>query len=174
MRSYGIALAALVFGLVANTAFAQKAGKTSDTEAFIKKSMISNEFEVQSSKVAADKATNPELQKFAKQMVEDHTAIGAGLKEALNLAKVKSPREAQKLDEKHQKMMKKLMNAKGDQFNQAYKTMQEQAHTEAVKHFESYAQKGDNEKLREFASAVLPTLQKHLTEIKNIVVERPS
>ncbi len=174
MRKFIVSLAALAFSFAAATAFAQDAKKATDAKTFVTKAAQSNQFEIESSKIALEKATNAQLQQFAKQMIDDHTAVGKKMKEVLQQADMKMPEEAQKLDEKHQEMLQKLKSASGDKFNSTYKQQQEQAHETAIQLFETYAEEGDNQQLQQFASSVLPTLKQHRDQLQGIELRQAS
>lgn len=146
---------------------AQQGQKATDAKSFVKQAMVSNQFEIESSKLALEKATDPQLQQFAKQMIDEHQAVGKKLKETLQKAKVEAP-DKQALDQKHEGMIEKLEKAKGPEFNRSYRQMQVQAHESAVNLFQSYAEGGDNKQLQQFAAATLPNLKKHLQQIESI------
>ncbi|WP_347137459.1 DUF4142 domain-containing protein [Paracoccus sp. SSK6] len=131
--------------------------------AFVEKAATSNMFEIQSSQMAQDKATDPALKEFAAQMITDHEKAGADLKAAAGDIPV--PTE---LAPKEAEMMGLLEKAEGAEFDDLYKTMQVRAHTEAVALFQGFAENGDDADLKAFATATLPTLEEHKAHIEQI------
>src|SRR5258705_10199070 len=118
---------ALIGGLFAIQAFAQ-----TSTQDFVTKVAVSDMFEIQSSKLAAQKG-NENVRAFAQQMIKDHTKTSSELKDMVGKAKAKLPSG---LDAEHQKKLDKLQKVEGKQFDTTYASMQVQAHEEAVKLFE--------------------------------------
>ncbi len=152
--------------LAANAAYAK--GATS--EDFVKKASIAGKFEIDSSKLALDKSNRQDVRTFAQRMIDDHTKASDELKETISTANI-NLMPATALDSKHQKMMDKLSNADADKFDKEYIKIQEDAHKEAVKLFDKYSKKGDNEDLRSFAADTLPIMQSHLEHIKKLKSE---
>ncbi|MCO6052014.1 DUF4142 domain-containing protein [Mesorhizobium sp. RP14(2022)] len=167
------ALAALM--LASGAAVAQKAENPDKAEAvykvatpdFAKTVMSSNEFEIQSSKLAEEKAAATDVKEFAKQMIADHTKAGEGLKAALEKSNM-TP-EAPKLSPKHAAMVEQLKAASGEDFQMLYIDMQTQAHMEAVTLFRTYSGSGDDQNVVAFAKKTLPTLEMHLMHVKELV-----
>jgi putative membrane protein len=126
---------------------------------FVKQVAISDMFEIESSKLAAQKA-DAETKKFASKMVADHTKASTELK-----AMVKGLDNAPlptAMDSSHQGKLDKLKGLSGDQFTKQYRADQMAAHKDAVSLFDRYAKGGDNEKLKGWAAKTLPGLQHHL------------
>ena len=169
MRRFAIVLATLALSFAAGSAFAQdQAKKMTDTKTFVRMATSGNQFQIQSSKLALDKAQDKGLQKYAKQMIEDHTAVSDKMKKTLKQANIEMPENAQKLTENHQKMMDKLKQAEGKQFDEAYREAQIKAHDEAIKLHQAYAEGGDNKQLQQLAQSLLPTLKQHREMIDKV------
>lgn len=130
---------------------------------FVAQAASSNTFEILSSQMAEEKATDPALKEFAAQMIADHEKAGADLKAAAGDIPV--PTEPAP---KHADMIGLLENAEGAEFDDLYKNMQVGAHTEAVSLFKTFAEGGDNPELKAFATATLPTLEEHKAHIEQI------
>lgn len=132
---------------------------TQETQQFVSKAAVGDMFEIQSSKMALDKASTDEVEDFAQRIIDDHTKSSNELKSlAKNVQGVEIPTQ---LDAKHKDMVQKLQSASQGQFNQLYRTQQLQAHKEAIQLFQQYAQNGDNAQLRQFAEKTLPKLKQH-------------
>ena len=74
-----------------------------------------------------------------------------------------------KLRLKHQKILDKLNSADaGKDFDKKYISAQLDAHKDTVKLFTKYSKDGKSPELRNFAAKTLPTLQDHLSHIKQL------
>jgi putative membrane protein len=131
---------------------------------FVDKAASGGMFEVDSSKIAQDKSQDQSVKDFAQKMIHDHGAANAKLKTLAGEQKLKVPAE---LDAKHKTDLDALQNAK-DAVDKPYVQMQREAHSDAVKLFESYAKDGDNAQLKAFAQETVPTLKMHKEMIEKI------
>ena len=136
------------------------------SEVFVKTVASSNTFEIQSSELAQQKATDPALKDFAAQMITDHQKAAEGLKAAAGDIPV--PTE---LAPKHAGMVALLDGAEGAEFDRLYKDMQALAHAEAVSLFQTFAQGGDDADLKAFAAETLPTLEQHKAHVAELVAK---
>lgn len=168
----GIALAPLSAAAQDASTSAQQSGTTAaagvnavDTETFVTKVPSSNQFEIEASKLALQKASDDQVKQFAQMMIDDHTKAGDAFMEAVKNAGFTPPGTA--LEERHQQMLETL-SAQDQNFDQAYLQAQVQAHNEAVSLFSAYAQSGDNEPMKAFASETLPTLKQHLAAVEQL------
>lgn len=121
--------------------------------------------EVELSKVAQSKATNPEVKKFADMMVADHTKANAELKAAAAKQNVILPTD---LSGAHRSLLTDLNEAAGADFDRTYVDAMVDAHETDVQLFEDQAEDDDNPDAKAFAAKTLPTLKKHLEMIKGI------
>jgi len=128
------------------------------TDDFVKEVAMSDMFEIQSSELAQQKASNDKTKKFAAQMVADHGKTSSELKSMAPNKSVIPP----KLDSSHQSKLDKLKGLNGDDFTKQYNSTQVSAHKDAVNLFERYAKGGDNAQLKSWASKTLPNLKHHL------------
>lgn len=159
------AIAAAAFMSITSPVFAQ--GTTPSTEEFVTKAGVANAFEMDSSRMAVEKAQDEEVKEYAEMLIADHEKAGEELLSVVDQAGLNTP-VPEGVDAKHKEMIEKLQAASGAEFDQVYIEMQVQAHEEAVELFESYAETGDQELLKEFASSNLPKLQEHLEEAKKL------
>lgn len=167
--------AALAVALISTSAFAQSAGEKTGinsalgiapkTEDFIKEVAMSDMLEIEAAKIAQQKG-NPAEQKFAAQMLTDHTKTSTELK-GLVSGEMKAAIPAS-LDDASQKKLDKLRDAKPEDFAGQYDPMQVSAHKDAVSLFERYAKGGDDAKLKDWAGKTLPALQHHLEMAQDI------
>jgi putative membrane protein len=159
--------------LLAGPALAQSVGEKTGinsvlgisptTPDFVKQAAISDLFEIESSKLAVQKAEGP-VKDFANQMITEHTKTSTELKSAV-ANDPKNPIPAA-MDEAHQERITKLSGLNGAEFTEEYVDMQVDAHQNAVSLFERYAKGGDSESLKAWAGKTLPSLQHHLEMVK--------
>ena len=147
-------------GTVANTA---EAGLTS--QGFANAAAASDRFEIESSKLAASAGTSAAVKSFASKMVTAHTASTAKLKTTaadLNL----TPDDA--LSPEQQQTLDSLKALNGAEFDSAYAAAQVEAHLKALDALNGYAAAGDNQKLKDLASGMVPTVTAHLNMAKGL------
>lgn len=148
---------------------AEKAMHTSSvTQDFVRDATIGGMFEIESSKLALQRATDPEVKSFAEQMIKDHTAASKEMKLAIKRGKIDPTIEPKVLDTEHQQEIDDLKKASEKDFDEDYVDAQEDAHDDAVAAFEKYAKDGDNVALKAFATKTLPTLQLHKKHIEQM------
>lgn len=153
----------------AKNAAAGTAAQEATPQQFVTKAGIGGMFEIEASKLAASKSKNPDIQEFARMMIEDHSKADRELKALVGQGaagqQVKIPA---KLDDQHARKLEQLQAAAGSDFDASYKQMQVDAHREAVALFSSYAKTGDNPELKRWAAATLPTLQQHFVHVQGL------
>ena len=158
-----LAIAALGTAGVFCLAHAENAG----AQAFVSKASIANRFEIDSSRLAVDKAQRNEVKFFAQKMVDDHSRTGDALNTILESSESEA-KPADALDGKHQKLLDKLSSTPNNRFDREYIAAQTHAHKEAVSLFADYAQNGTDPRLKQFAADTLPTLQEHLRHVQKL------
>jgi len=146
------------------------ASKVTPTASFVQEAVVGNLFEVESSKLALERSQSGAIKTFARHMVDDHSAAGVKIADALNDAKVARP--PLKLDARRQSVMDALAPLKGPDFDKVYVDAQHKAHIEAVALFESYAATGEDPHLKAIAIQLLPTLKAHLAQVEKISAPR--
>lgn len=136
------------------------------TADFVKKMAMSDMFEVESGRLAAQRARNPDIKSFGTMMVADHTATSNTLKSVVGSDPTMALPAA--LDQAHQDKLTALRNASADRFDELYLDQQQEAHENALATLQSYAQNGDNERLRQFASETAPKVNQHLQMVRRM------
>jgi putative membrane protein len=121
--------------------------------------------EVQLGQYAAEHAANADVKSFGQRMVKDHTAINAKL---VDLAGDQGVTLPTRLDKKNQKMMDKLTDKKGSDFDTAYMKAMLHDHRKDIDAFEKEAKNTNDGKLKDFVNDALPTLREHLTLAESI------
>lgn len=121
--------------------------------------------EVEMGKLAAAKATNPDVKKFGEMMVTDHSKAN---EELMALAKSKNITLPGAPGADEQKMMADLSKKSGKDFDKAYVDMMVDDHKKDVDKFKDATTKLKDPDLKAFAVKTLPVLQTHLDAINKI------
>jgi len=135
-----------------------------DKASFLKVVTSSTAFEIESSKLAEQKAKDADVKEFAKQMIADHTMAADELKKAAMLGD-----EPSMLSPKHAAMLEILKGASEQDFQPLYIDMQASAHREAVTLFATYSKSGDDPAVKAFAAKTLPKLEMHKMHVTKLV-----
>jgi putative membrane protein len=138
--------------------------KSTDT-AFAMKAAQGGVAEVQMGKMAAEKASSPDVKAFGRQMVDDHTKANDDLNSVAEKKRMTLPAD---MNAHQQDSYSKLRRLSRDEFDRAYVKDMVKDHEEDVKEFQKEAHKGKDEEIKGFASRTLPVLQQHLDKIKSI------
>jgi len=120
--------------------------------------------EVEMGKLAAQKATDPEVKKFGQTMVTEHTAANNELKTLAGKKNVTLPTDLGT----HQSDLDTLKNASGADFDRSYVKLMVNEHENDVEAFQAQADKSADPDVKAFAAKTLPTLKKHLESIRTI------
>jgi putative membrane protein len=140
---------------------------TTTTEGFVQAAAMSDMYEIEAGKIAAERAHSAEIKAFANEMVAAHTKTSATLKAKLAEGNV-SVALPTELDARHKGMIDNLTGAAPEDFDQRYTNQQVNAHEEAVILFRGYSENGENAVLKAAAAETLPLIQQHLEHIKNL------
>lgn len=162
--SLSLLMSSTAFAAMPESADKAAAAMNVDKASFVKVVSSSNAFEIESSKLAEQKAKDADVKEFARQMIADHTMAGEELKKAAKLGD-----EAPKLSPKHAAMLELLKGASEQDFQPLYIDMQASAHMEAVTLFATYAKGGDDAAVKEFAVKTLPKLEMHNMHVMKLV-----
>jgi putative membrane protein len=121
--------------------------------------------EVEMGKMAAQKAQNPELKKFAQMMVTDHTKANNELKSIAAKQKITLPTA---IGRRNRSTIDELNKLSGADFDREYVQAMVDDHETDVQIFEDQSQDDSDAQAKAFAAKTLPVLQKHLEAIKSI------
>ncbi|HEU5080813.1 MAG TPA: DUF4142 domain-containing protein [Opitutaceae bacterium] len=127
---------------------------------FVEKAAKSGMAEVDISKIAAERSTNPQVKEFAQMMVSDHGNANTELTALAGTKGVTLPMDKTNVEKWSQRSAK--------DFDQEYMDKMVKDHEDAVSLFEKEAKNGDDMDLKAFASKTLPTLQAHYAKAKEI------
>jgi putative membrane protein len=121
--------------------------------------------EVAAGKVAAQKATHPEVKKFAEHMVDEHSKM---LEEGSKLAQAKGMKPPSGPDKKHQEAVQKLEKLSGDQFDRQYMQQMVRDHQDALRLAEKAAKDAKDPELKAHAEKGAPHIKEHLAQARKI------
>ncbi|MBX3483968.1 MAG: DUF4142 domain-containing protein [Phenylobacterium sp.] len=158
------ATAAAVGAVAANTI-----GQVS-TDDFVTNAAISDMYEIEAGKIASTKGRSADVKAFGKMMVADHTRMANDMKPLVSAAGKTPPTG---LDERRKGMIDNLNAAKPEDFDNAYLSQQEAAHSEALDLMKGYADKGDDIGLKGAAAKAVPTIQAHLDKVRALQAAGP-
>jgi len=129
-----------------------------DDSKFVIKAAEGGMMEVESSKIAAEHAVNPDVKSFAQKMVEDHSKANSELKALAESKKITIPIA---LTEDTKESLYKLGKEAGSDFDKKYMDMMVDAHNTDVDMFEDASKNSKDADIKSFAAKTLPTLQMH-------------
>jgi putative membrane protein len=122
--------------------------------------------EVELGKLAASKATHPDVKSFGQKMVDDHSKANDQLKSVASQKGISLPTD---LDRKAKSEYNQLDKLSGDEFDRAYVKLMVKDHDKDVSEFRRVSKRATSDPvIRQFASSALPTLEDHLTMAKDL------
>lgn len=132
---------------------------------FMKQAAENGHAEVETSKMALQKASHPEVKKFAQQMVDDHTKANEELMALAKTKGVELPTGPSLVQKGKAKAM--LETAEGEKFDQRYvASMGVDAHEDTLKLFRKAAKDAKDPEVKAWATKTVPALEHHLQMAK--------
>lgn len=128
---------------------------------FANTAAASDKFEIETSRLAATKASSGDVKKFAQEMIAAHTESTAKLKAAAGSA---SPAitPAAELSPAQQQTVDNLAAKSGAEFDTAYAKVQVDGHQATLDTLKAYSASGDVPSLKAFATEAVPIVTGHL------------
>ncbi len=114
--------------------------------------------EVELGRMAADRASDPQVRDFAQRMVDDHTRANDQLE---RIARDRGWMLPQAPDPEHRSEMRRMSTLRGRAFDRAYMRAMTSDHDADVAQFRRYVRNGNDPQLRRWARRTLPTLEEH-------------
>ena len=136
-----------------------------DDATFMMTAASSNMLEIEAGKMAAEKATNPEVKKFAKMMVDHHTKATQEMKPLASQMGVTMPKTLMPM---HKSMLDKLSGKSGTEFDEAYMDLMETAHKMDIAMFEAKSKNATSPSLKALTTKTLPMLRSHHTQADSV------
>jgi len=149
-----VAATAAVF-MLACSAFAANVD-----EQFVMETYGGNQHEIAMGKLAAQKATSPDVKQFGQRMVDDHSKMGSDLTDLarkMNIDVTKAP-SAEDMHKQHAAQFEAL---NGAQWDRAFMDWAAMDHQKDVEAFENQVKSGKNADITAFANKYLPTIREH-------------
>jgi putative membrane protein len=147
---------------------AKKSALSRADEAFVSQAAQNGNAEIQTSKMALEKASDPKVKEFAKQMIDDHTKANEELKTIASSKGVEVPDDPSLLQKG--KAMIMLSTAKDAAFDRRYaESMGVEAHEDNIQLFEKAAGSAEDPEVKAYAQKMLPKLQAHLKMAQELV-----
>ncbi|MBV8978075.1 MAG: DUF4142 domain-containing protein [Alphaproteobacteria bacterium] len=140
---------------------------------FVNSAATSDLYEIEASKLAEQRATDPAVKSFARKMVAAHTGTSDKLKSALSaLNSNVTPPTA--LDNRRQGLIDDLRGARPGEFDRRYLSQQVDAHKEALALMRNYAKNGDQPAIEKLAADTAPVVQSHLEMAQQLLDKHES
>lgn len=131
-----------------------------DDMEFAKMASMGNAAEIKTARLALERSNNPEVKKFAKMIIKDHTKAG---KELQKIAMRHDMSQPNALNEEQMEEYNKLQAATGADFDKMYiEHAGLEDHQKMIELFQNEADNGKDPALKAFAMKTLPTLKEHL------------
>ncbi|QPQ54123.1 DUF4142 domain-containing protein [Allosphingosinicella flava] len=128
----------------------------------------SDMFEIESSRLAQEKAQNADVKSFAAMLVTDHQKSTADLKTAAGQAQPAITVTPQ-MNAEQTANLEALRGASGAEFDRLYLQQQVPAHEKALAMLQGYAASGDVPSLKQHASATTGPVEKHLARARELM-----
>src|SRR4051794_16662979 len=116
-------------------------------KAFVQDAAEGNRAEIELSRVALERASHPEVKKFAQHLIEDHTKVRD---ELAKLAEEKRVKVDGNLSPKHNQALTKMSKLSGSEFDRQYMAAMVDDHVTTVTKFETEARAAQDQELKSF------------------------
>ncbi|MDB5880797.1 MAG: hypothetical protein JWP43_675 [Ramlibacter sp.] len=126
---------------------------------FIQEAAEGGMMEVEAGKLAASKASDPNVKSFGEMLVKDHSAANNELVQLANSKKVELPAGPSHGERKD---VEKLGKASGKDFDKQFAALGVKDHEKDIKKFEKASGKVKDPELKAWIDKTLPTLRQHL------------
>jgi len=139
-------------------------GAPRGVERFVNDVVAGNTAEIELSRIAAERATNPEVKQFAQTMVREHSSAGDALKQVLTQHNIQV---RSVMDEKHRDLSQELTRLQGAEFDHEYMAAMVDDHERMQNLLEGRANERANNQpvenaVNQWAATTLPVVQHHL------------
>jgi putative membrane protein len=138
---------------------------TSQDRAFIMEAAAGGMAEVELGRLATQKASRSEVKAFGQMMIEDHSTANDQL---MKIAQEKGLAAPHALKPEHEALKDRLSTLSGAAFDRAYMREMVKDHQKDVASFRKQSTSASDPEVKQFASSILPTLEKHLERAKEI------
>jgi putative membrane protein len=137
---------------------------TREERGFLQAASSAGMYEVQAGEKALVKSSDQRIKSIAQHMVDDHAKANDQL---AALAKRKGVEVSSIPTADQLKMLARLDDLNGSDFDREYISQQKSAHQGAIDKFQTAANTATDRDIRDWAAQTLPTLREHLQMINN-------
>jgi putative membrane protein len=143
----------------------KKGGLSGQDRKYFQEMAQANMAEVETGKLAQQKAANEDVKQFAQHMVQDH---GKLLQEQQSMAKQKGVSMPKAPKKEHQSALKKLQGASGGEFDRMYMEQMVKDHERTLKMLQDAAKNAKDPAVKQAAEKAAPEVEKHLDMARKI------
>jgi putative membrane protein len=115
--------------------------------------------EVEIGKLAAQKASNPEVKSFANRLVQDHSQANSQLMQIAQQEGIQPPKG---IGKEHRNLRARLEKLNGAAFDHAFVDAQVKDHQQDIQYVQREQDRLQDPQLKSFAQQTMPVLQQHL------------
>lgn len=148
-----------------------KAALSETDQQFIIKASQGNKAEVELGQLAMNKASNPEVKRFAERIVKDHSKANQKLN---SMAKKKGVSIPENLSEEAVQLKNTLTALNGAEFDKQYMSAMVDDHQKDIDEFQNQSQQGQDKDVKHFADQSLPVLKRHLDMAQSLAPKTSS
>ena len=134
-------------------------------QAYVQNAAASDMFEIESSRLALEKATLPSVKTYAQMMIDEHGKSSEELRAAATGAGMSVPAA---LPADKQAKLDSLRGQSGAAFDRQYLAEQRTGHQETLARVNQYLATAQAGPLKDHASKLTGVVQKHLNALENI------
>lgn len=146
----------------------QGAALSNQDQKFVMDAAQSSMMEIETGRLAAQKAANADVKAFGQRMVTDHTQASNRLMQTVADKGVTVPKE---LKTDHRQHVDQLSRLSGAEFDRMYLQHMVKAHDKDVAEFEKQSKNGSDAAVRSFAAQTLPTLREHQRMVRELATK---
>lgn len=132
---------------------------------FLKTAASINTLEIELARMAGKQSDNADVKSLAMTISKDHTDSNDRLKAIVDSMKVEFPTEVL---QEHKDVRNRVSKFKGADFDREFMAAMVDGHKAAIDVYEKQASSGENDALKRFAQAQLPTLRMHLDQSQTL------
>jgi putative membrane protein len=159
------ALFAGAFALSTSAMAAMPAPSTAD---YMMKAGQSDQFEIQTGKLAEKNGGKASVKRMGAKMVMDHTKSTKLVMAAAKMSHMPVPDAPPALDSDQQSMLSDLQGKTGKDFDTAYLADQATVHQKALELQEAYAMGGSDPHFKAAAKKIVPVVKMHIHMLKSM------
>jgi putative membrane protein len=134
-----------------------------DDRKFLRDATLDGLTEIELGKMAAEKASNPQVKQFGSRMVEEYTA---GHQSMVRIASDETIVLPKSIDSKHQGRVDRLGKLTGRDFDRAYIQDETKQRHQDMKEFTSASQGAGDPALKSFATSTLASIEDDMNTLK--------